>query len=89
MAQVFNAQVIGLCLHRLKTGATHCAKRNFLIVGGTSSARRLASETVQIFDVEPMARQNFSLLSLKQADARVVAAELEKIFGDDQTGQYQ
>lgn len=58
-------------------------RRNVIIIAGTGPQIRLVSETVDIFDVDQMAGQNVLVLSLRNADPRVVVAELESIFGVD------
>lgn len=58
-------------------------RRNVIIIAGTGPQIRLVSETVDIFDVDQMAGQNVLVLSLRNADPRIVVAELESIFGVD------
>ena len=55
------------------------AKRGLLIVGGSSAELALAAETVEIFDIDQMAGQTIMLVSLQNADAKTVAAEVDVI----------
>ena len=56
------------------------AVRNILILAGNGDELRLASSTVDIFDVNQMVGQNVHLISLQKADASEITAELESIF---------
>lgn len=57
------------------------SERNFIIVSGPNTVFRLVDESVDLFDVDQMSDQTVNLISLERANARVVAGELEKIFG--------
>ncbi len=54
--------------------------RNLLIIAATGPQLRLAANTLKIFDVDQMVGQTVMLTSLENAEARTVAAELERIF---------
>ncbi len=54
--------------------------RNLVVVAGDSAVMRLAAGTIEIFDVDRMATQTSAIISLEEADADVVAAELGNIF---------
>ena len=55
------------------------ARRGLLIVGGSSAEVALAAETVEIFDIDQMAGQTVMLVSLRNADAKTVADEVNSI----------
>lgn len=54
--------------------------RNLLIAGGAGDSLRLAGRTIDIFDINQMADQNVLLISVENADATVLVAELKSIF---------
>lgn len=54
--------------------------RNLVVVAGDSTIMRLATGTIEIFDVDRMATQTSAIITLQDADASVVAAELANIF---------
>ena len=54
--------------------------RNLVVVAGDSAAMRLAAGTIDIFDVNRMATQTSAIVTLEEADAVVVGAELSNIF---------
>ncbi|NQV80943.1 MAG: type II secretion system secretin GspD [Alphaproteobacteria bacterium] len=54
--------------------------RNLVVVAGDSTVMRLAAGTIEIFDVDRMATQTSAIVTLEDADATVVAAELVNIF---------
>ncbi len=54
--------------------------RNVLILAGGGAELRLASSTVEIFDVNQMVGQNVHLISLQRSEVKTVTAELESIF---------
>jgi general secretion pathway protein D len=56
------------------------AVRNLIVVAGDTAVIRLAAGTIDIFDVDRMATQTAAIVSLEDADATVVAAELSNIF---------
>jgi len=70
---------------------------NLVVVAGDSAAMRLAAGTIDIFDVNRMASQISAIVTLENADAAVVGAELNNIFastgslsgGDGQPGPLQ
>ncbi len=71
--------------------------RNLVVVTGDSAAMRLAAGTIDIFDVNRMATQTSAIVTLEEADAVVVGAELANIFaatgslsgGDGEPGALQ
>ncbi|MEQ8249169.1 MAG: type II secretion system secretin GspD [Alphaproteobacteria bacterium] len=56
------------------------AVRNLIVVAGDSTVMRLAAGTIEIFDIDRMATQTSAIITLQDADASVVAAELTNIF---------
>lgn len=54
--------------------------RNVLILAGGGAELRLASSTVEIFDVNQMVGQNVHLIGLQNSEVGTVVAELESIF---------
>ena len=71
--------------------------RNLVVVAGDSATMRLAAGTIDIFDVNRMATQTSAIVTLEEADAVVVGAELSNIFaatgslsgGDGEPGALQ
>lgn len=71
--------------------------QNLVVVAGDSATMRLAAGTIDIFDVNRMATQTSAIVTLEDADAAVVGAELNNIFastgslsgGDGQPGSLQ
>lgn len=71
--------------------------RNLVVIAGDSATMRLAAGTVDIFDVNRMATQTSAIVTLEDADAAVVGAELANIFaatgslsgGDGEPGALQ
>ncbi|MEX2644453.1 MAG: type II secretion system secretin GspD, partial [Acetobacterales bacterium] len=57
------------------------ADRNLLIVSGDAGDLRLASQTIDIFDVDAMAGRHVLLVGLQNADAQAVVKEVQSIFG--------
>ena len=55
-------------------------RRNVLILAGGGAELRLASSTIEIFDVDQMVGQNVHLISLQKSEATAITAELESIF---------
>lgn len=62
-------------------------KRNILLIAGSGTELRLAASTVEIFDINQMTDQNVLMISMENADARIIVSELQTIFGaDGETG---
>jgi general secretion pathway protein D len=56
--------------------------RNLLILSGAEPELRHALETIDMFDMDWMSGMSAGLFPLKHSDAKVVNAELDKLFGD-------
>ena len=61
-------------------------QRGLLMVAGSSEERRLAAETVRLFDVDQLSGSTALLESLQNVDARTVAFEMDNIFGGLENG---
>ncbi len=57
-------------------------QRNLLILTGTEQELESTLELVEIFDVDWMNGMSVGLFKLKDAEAKTLHAEMEKIFGD-------
>lgn len=56
--------------------------RNLLILSGAEPELRHALETIDMFDMDWMSGMSAGLFPLKHSEAKVVNAELDKLFGD-------
>jgi general secretion pathway protein D len=57
-------------------------ERGLIVVNGSSNEIQLARDTISVFDVDQLAGSSVLLESLRVADAKTVAVELDNIFGD-------
>ncbi|MCP4182993.1 MAG: type II secretion system secretin GspD [Hyphomicrobiales bacterium] len=55
--------------------------RNLLILSGTQSELRSMNETIEIFDVDWMRGRSIGLFPIQNSEPKVIAKELENIFG--------
>ncbi len=61
--------------------------RNVLLFAGTLGEARELEELVEIFDVDWMTGMSFAIYPLKSSDAKTVAQELDRVFGQGVEGQ--
>jgi general secretion pathway protein D len=57
--------------------------RNVLLFAGTNREARELEELVEIFDVDWMTGMSFAIFPLKSSEAKTVAQELDRVFGQD------
>jgi general secretion pathway protein D len=60
--------------------------RNLLILSGSEPELRHMFETIEMFDVDWLAGMSVGLFTLQNVDAKTIAADLEKLFGDKNMG---
>jgi general secretion pathway protein D len=60
--------------------------RNVLLFTGTNAEARELEELVRVFDVDWMTGMSFAIYPLQSAEARTVAQELDRVFGQDFEG---
>ncbi|HEY9198541.1 MAG TPA: type II secretion system secretin GspD [Gammaproteobacteria bacterium] len=61
--------------------------RNVLLLSGGERELKRLLDTIRIFDVDWMSGMSIGLFSLKYADARTMAGELDAILGQDGNGE--
>jgi general secretion pathway protein D len=57
--------------------------RNVLLFAGTNREARELEELVEIFDVDWMTGMSFAIFPLKSSEAKTVAQELDRVFGQN------
>jgi general secretion pathway protein D len=57
--------------------------RNVLLFAGTNREARELEELVEIFDVDWMTGMSFAIFPLRSSEAKTVAQELDRVFGQD------
>jgi general secretion pathway protein D len=62
------------------------AVRNVLLFAGTHSEARELEQLAQVFDVDWMSGMSFAIYPLELAEAKTVAQELDRVFGQDFEG---
>jgi general secretion pathway protein D len=56
--------------------------RNLLILGGSNRELETLLGAIELFDTDWMTGMSFAVIPVQYADVKVLAAELEKVFGD-------
>jgi general secretion pathway protein D len=61
--------------------------RNVVLFGGTAGEANELEELIEIFDVDWMTGMSFAIYPLRSANSKIVAQELERVFGQDFEGE--